>query len=53
MNKNPNEMSIIELKALIFDLKNDTEICLQILQKKIQEQLKKPEIIELNKEKKV
>lgn len=38
MPKNPNEMSIIELKALIFDLKNDTEICMQILNKKIQEE---------------
>jgi len=37
MKKNPEEMSIIELKALLFDLKNDIEVCMQILMKKIEE----------------
>lgn len=53
MPKNPNEMSVIELKALLFDLKNDTEICMQILNKKINEQKQQPEIVELNPPKEV
>ena len=54
MNKTPEQMTIIELKALIFDLKNDAEICIQILNKKIMEerqknQMEMVEIVELNK----
>lgn len=47
MNKDPNQMSIIELKALIFDLRNDAEICMQILNRKLQEQRQQPEIQEV------
>ena len=46
MNKNPEQMSIVELKALIFDLRNDTEICMQILNRKIQEE-RQPEVQEI------
>lgn len=41
MNKTPEQMTIVELKALIFDLRNDTEICMQILNKKIMEEQQK------------
>jgi hypothetical protein len=40
--KNPNELSIVELKAFIFDLQSDTQLCLQILREKL-EQEKKPQ----------
>lgn len=40
--KNPNLMSIQELKAYLFDLQTEVNVCMQILSQKIQDEAKTP-----------
>lgn len=39
-SKTPEEMTIIELKAMLFDLENSKQLLIKILQKKLSEEKK-------------
>jgi hypothetical protein len=45
MQKKINEYSLVELKALAFDLRNDLEIITNLIRQKMD----KPEVVELDK----